>query len=384
MHKLSLKAISLLSTFTTAISLAENNNIVYDDSLISYAPMIEVVPQGAVGIFKRGGFLEGIYDPGIYFHLPVVTTLLSVNTRPQVDVLTNIECGTKDGLRITFPKVTIYNMLSRDNAWSIISRFGESYDEYLVVHPAIQAINELCAEMTVQDLYIDQYTTINERLTTQLRTFQEEQNSSLKITQVTVSKPTLPKNIQNNYQQIVSEQTRIIAVQEEHKRQIREEETQQARKRIEEENKKIISLMEYEKKISEAKKQAELSKIEVDKESYRNRTQADSEAYSRNMTTQAESEAVRLKGMAEAGALLAAGQAEAEVKQRLAEINERLLSENYVRIKIADAFRDSQHVKIIILGNKIPESIVPFIDLNTVKSMLQDSGDNDAGIGSRG
>ena len=262
MSKLSLKlAMTLLGVSFTTMSFSENNNIVYDNSWISYFPLVEVVPQGAVGIFKRGGFLKGTYNPGYYFHLPIVTTLLSVNTRPQLDILTQIECGTMDGLKIAFPKVTIYNMLGKENAWDIISRFGENYDQYLVVHPAIQAINELCSEMTAQDLYIDQYTTINEKLTTQLRAFQEEQSSSLQITQVIVSKPVLPENIQKNYQKIVSEQTRIIAVQEEHKRQIKEEETEQQRKRMAEDNKKIISLMEYDKKISEAEKRQNSARL---------------------------------------------------------------------------------------------------------------------------
>ena len=376
MGRLPLKQAGLfLCLFTATVSLAENNNIVHDYSWISYAPMIKVVPQGAVGIFKRGGFLEGTYEPNIYFHFPMVTTLLAVNTRPQVDVLTNIECGTSDGLRINFPKVTIYNMLSKESAWDIISRFGEAYDEYLVVHPAIQAINELCAEMTAQNLYIDQYTTINEKLTVQLKAFQEEQNSNLQITQVTVSKPALPNDIQRNYQQIVSEKTRIIAVQEEHKRQIKEEEAKQERKRVEEENRKVISLLEYDKKISEAEKNAELSKIEVDKESYKRMTQADAEAYARNLTSLAESDAVRLKGEAEATSILAKGKAEAEVKQELGKVNEILLSDNYVRLKYAEAFKESNHMKIIFMGDKIPESIMPLIDFKTVKNLLQDADD---------
>ena len=73
----------------------------------------------------------------------------------------------------------------------------------------------------------------------------------------------------------------------------------------------------------------------------------------------------------EAETILALGKAEAEVKVELGKANERLLSDNYVRIKYAEAFKDSQHLKIIFMGDKIPESIIPLIDFNTVKNMLQ-------------
>ena len=365
----------LLYSSIAAIASAEDHNIVHDNSWISWLPMTEVVPQGAVGIFKRGAFLNGTYDPGVYHHAPIVTTLLSVNTRPQVDYLTNIECGTRDGLKIEFPKISIYNMLGKANAWDIISRFGEAYDSYLVVQPAIQAINELCSKMTAQQLYIDNYDTLNEELTTQLRYFQEGQGSSLQITQVTVSKPNLPRDIHDNYQKIVSEQTKTIAVMEEHKRRKKEEETTQERKRLEEENKKILSLMEYDKKTAEAIKQAELSKIEVDKERYKKQTLADAEAYARNMTSWAEAEAKRRKGQAESEVVLALGKADAIVKAELAKANEPLLTDNFVRIKYAEAFRDSQHLKIII-GDSIPKAIMPLIDFKTVQSMImQADGD---------
>ncbi len=159
------------------------------------------IPEGAVGILYLGGFYKKTYKPGVHiiWGWPFIQGIL-VNVRPQIDIIENIPCGTKDGLTITFPRVAVYNQLREKDVMNIVSNFGENYDHYLITEPTIQAITELCTTMTAQEVYIDNFPTINDYLYHHLIEEQEKSESNLRINKVVVSKPELPENIRRNYE----------------------------------------------------------------------------------------------------------------------------------------------------------------------------------------
>lgn len=64
--------------------------------------------QGHVGVYWRGGrLLQSITDPGLHFRVPFLDTYAAIQVTLQTDKVTDIPCGTKGGVTITFAKVEV-------------------------------------------------------------------------------------------------------------------------------------------------------------------------------------------------------------------------------------------------------------------------------------
>lgn len=70
------------------------------------------IPTGFVGVkytFKEA--IEPLLAPGgPHFYNPFTTSIVLIETRPQTDVVTNIMCGTNDGVKIVINKGTSFDI----------------------------------------------------------------------------------------------------------------------------------------------------------------------------------------------------------------------------------------------------------------------------------
>lgn len=332
-------------------------SIVYADNvetgIYKYIPLIYAVPEGSVGVFYVGAFYDETYPPGIY---PLITWPLTrgmlINTRPQIDIIENVSCGTIDGLTIQFPRIAVYNQLHDKYVLDIIKRFGEGYDHFLITEPTIQAVIELCTTMTAQELYIDKFPTLDETLTKHLTEQQKKSESNLEINRVVISKPILPREIQINYETIVVEKSKLTAVTEAQRRILKESETEQKKKSKDAETLKILSRIENEKRIAEESANSEIEKIKVAIKVHKSEKDAETEAY-----------AIKQKGEATAYVLRINGEAKANSTLLEARANLELLTPLYIQKVQAEAFWKNNNSRIIYFGEQIPRSVFPsFID----------------------
>ncbi|WP_422472321.1 SPFH domain-containing protein [Endozoicomonas sp. ALB032] len=326
--------------------------------LYSWMPFTYTVPEGSVGIFFRGGFYKEVYEPGIHrlFTWPV-TKGMRINVRPQIDIIEDIACGTMDGLTIHFPRIAVYNQLHKEEVLNIVSNFGEDYDHYLITEPTIQAVTELCTTMTAQEIYIDKFPTINDFLLQHLVEEQAKSNSKLKINKVVVSKPVLPGNIRKNYEVIVEEKSKLVAVSQIQARKLKEAETEQLGRSKKAQTDKMVAEIENEKKLAEEKNKMELEKIRVAVRIHQLREDAEAEAL-----------ILRQKGEAEAYVIQVSGEARANATLQEAIANERLITPLYVDLKQAEAFWRNNNSKLIYFGENIPKTVYPgFIDSEEVR-----------------
>ncbi len=107
--------------------------------------------------------------------------------------------------------------------------------------------------MTAQEVYIDNFPTINDYLYHHLIEEQEKSESNLRINKVVVSKPELPENIRRNYEVIVEEKSRLAAASQQQLRRLKEAETEQLERKRRAELEKLIADIENEKKLAEEK-----------------------------------------------------------------------------------------------------------------------------------
>ncbi len=233
--------------FTIAVSCHCGNAVIWD-----------TVPEGHVGIYYRlgGKLMEHTSEPGFYLKAPwPVTAASEIQITPQTDVLHNVECGAKDGTQLYFKQVEVGNHLKKDSVYSTVKRFTENYDTYLIKDKVRHQINVICSSLNSQEIYIEKFDTLDDELKEFLQKENDKENSGVIVDFVRLSKPTLPKTLQDNYDKIANEKTaREVAIQ--------------TQKRLEQEQKNKIMVAEKEAErdriIAENKNQMALDKKKAD------------------------------------------------------------------------------------------------------------------------
>ena len=73
------------------------------------------IPEGAVGVYYRGGaILPQTTEPGYHVMMPFVTRMQPMQVNIQSDLVRDIPCGTQGGTVIHFEKIEVVNRLRCD------------------------------------------------------------------------------------------------------------------------------------------------------------------------------------------------------------------------------------------------------------------------------
>jgi regulator of protease activity HflC (stomatin/prohibitin superfamily) len=94
-------------------------------------------------------------------------------------------------------------------------------------------MNQFCSAHTLQEVYIDKFDTVDDRLREALQQDCIQYNTGIKIIAVRVTKPTVPIAIQHNYEKIEEEKTKMMIASEHQKVVEIEAETEKRRAKIE-------------------------------------------------------------------------------------------------------------------------------------------------------
>ncbi|KAH9602629.1 hypothetical protein KSS87_005114 [Heliosperma pusillum] len=227
--------------------------------------ILHQVPEGHVGVYWRGGaLLKTITDPGFHWKLPLVTHYEPIQVTLQTDQVRDIPCGTKGGVMINFNRVEVVNRLRKDFVHDTLLNYGVHYDKTWIYDKIHHEINQFCSSHSLQQVYIDLFDQIDERMKDALQGDCTRYAPGIEIISVRVTKPNIPESIRQNYEQMEEERTKALIAMEKQKVAEKEAETQ----------KKIA--------ISEAEKNAYVSKIIMEqklteKESSRRQQQIDNE-----------------------------------------------------------------------------------------------------------
>lgn len=236
------------------------------------------VNEGNVGIYYRLGKLQtDISDSGTHLRLPwPVTSTSSVQITPQTDSIYNVKCGAGDGTQLQFEQVDIGNYLKKDYIYRTIKRFGENYDDYLVKDKVRAQINVICSGLTSQEIYIDKYDTLDDMLLKYLQEYNDNEPESGVVVQfVRMSKPTLPKQLQDNYDKIANEKTALKVAEEEARRLEQEHKNKLMVAEAEAERRRVVAEKENIIKIEKKKSEEHQASIENRIHKERERTRAD-------------------------------------------------------------------------------------------------------------
>jgi len=182
-----------------------------------------MIETGFVGVkytFKT--ITEPHLTTELNFYNPLTTKIELVEVRPQTDLVKNVDCVTNEGLRLTFSQIDIGNILAVDSVLSTVSRFGTSYDTYLVTDLVRHQINVICSKKAAHEIAISEFDQLDDLLLTFIQSENDRQKSGLIINFVRLTKPKLPESIEKNYLALAEEKT-LKKVLEEKRERIRTE-----------------------------------------------------------------------------------------------------------------------------------------------------------------
>ncbi|KAF9624193.1 hypothetical protein IFM89_008131 [Coptis chinensis] len=253
--------------------------------------ILHQVPEGHVGVYWRGGaLLNTITEPGFHTKLPFITQFEPIQVTLQTDQVKDIPCGTKGGVMISFEKIEVVNRLKKNYVYETLLNYGVEYDKTWIYDKIHHEINQFCSAQSLQQVYIDLFDQIDEKMKEALQGDCTRYAPGIEIISVRVTKPTIPSSIRRNFEQMEEERTKALIAVERQKVAEKEAETQ----------KKIA--------LAEAEKHAQVSKILMEqklmeKDSSRRQQEIENQMYTDRQKSLADADFYRVLKEAEANKL---------------------------------------------------------------------------------
>ena len=181
------------------------------------------IETGFVGVeYVWNKISNNTLEPGLHFYNPITSKIAIVEIRPQKDSVSNVECGTNDGLKLIFETIEVGNILDSQYVINTVSRFGLYYDKHLVTDLVRHQINVICSKKSAHQIAIEEFDSLDDLMKEFIQSENDRQSSGLIINFVRLTKPKLPHTIEQNYLALAEERT-MKKVLEEKKERIRTE-----------------------------------------------------------------------------------------------------------------------------------------------------------------
>lgn len=242
--------------------------------------ILHQIPEGHVGVYWRGGaLLKGFSEPGFHMMVPFITTYEPIQVTLQTDQVTNIPCGTKGGVMIYFEKVEVVNRLRKDLVHRTIMEYGVHYDKTWIYDKIHHEINQFCSAHTLQEVYIDHFDQIDEKMKEAIQSDISRYAPGIEIIGVRVTKPKIPPSIARNYELMEEERTKVLIAVERQRVVEKEAETEKKRAVTEAEKAAHVSRIRMQQQYQEQESKQQQEAIENDIYLARERALADAEHY---------------------------------------------------------------------------------------------------------
>jgi len=295
------------------------------------------VEEGHLGFYWIGGALqERTTAPGFHYLIPFITRFANVQITVQTDTVRNIPCGTSGGSVIYFDKIEVVNRLRPEKAHSTIKNYGIEYDKIWVFDKIHHEINQFCSSHTLQEVYIDQFESLDEAVALALQGICDKWDTGIEIVAIRITKPRIPESVKKNYEAVETAKTRFLVELEREKVARKEEEISRMRANIQ-----ALSAADL-ARIS-AEQAANVSKINVEMQI------AQKSAEQKKESIQNEIYLDHQRSLADA---------EHYIISRQAEANQLKYTEEFLRFTLYTSLANNTK---IFFGEKIPSMFLDFI-----------------------
>lgn len=267
-------------------------------------------PQpGCVGVYYHNKALVPMVQRAGGWNIRNVITydfVDDISIQPQSDHIHNVECGSKDGITLTFPKIVVYNTLVDDDQCilKVISGFHipfvRDYDQLLVFSIIQSEVLQFCKDYSFDEIYITKFNELDELLMSKLKQNLVDHGvqNCLKITDVRLTRPTVSPELVKRFEEIEMEKKKKVMKEQEKITQQLENEiaeqkavgiknTEKAEQKVELE--KLKEKVDSDKLIQEINNEIQLQKDKsiADSIEYAKTSESNSEKYRREKEIEA-------------------------------------------------------------------------------------------------
>ncbi|CAO4374167.1 unnamed protein product [Caenorhabditis nigoni] len=248
--------------------------------IIIFSQALHKIDEGHVGVYYRGGaLLKSVSGPGYHLHVPLLTTVKSVQVTLQTDEATNVPCGTSGGVMIYFDRIEVVNILSQDSVYAIVKNYTVEYDRPLIFNKVHHEVNQFCSSHTLQEVYIDLFDKIDEEIKNALQSDLLKMAPGLFVQAVRVTKPKIPEAIRLNYEMMEAEKTKLLVAHQTQKVVEKLAETERKKAVIEAEKIAQVALIHQKQMITEKETQKLLNQLEAESNLATEKSKANAEFY---------------------------------------------------------------------------------------------------------
>eukprot|EP01113_Clastostelium_recurvatum_P046216 TRINITY_DN805_c0_g1_i1.p1 TRINITY_DN805_c0_g1~~TRINITY_DN805_c0_g1_i1.p1 ORF type:complete len:337 (-),score=94.08 TRINITY_DN805_c0_g1_i1:93-1103(-) len=254
---------------------------------------IHQVDEGHVGVYWRGGALTTrISEPGYHLKVPYLDTMENVQITLQTDKVTDIPCGTSGGVLIMIEKVEVVNRLKKEYVYETIKNYTTNYDKVWIFDKIHHEINQFCSRHTLQEVYIDLFHTVDDRLVQALQADADKWAPGIEIIAIRITKPRIPGTIAANYEKMEAEKTKLMISTATQKVVEKEAETDRIRATIEATKVAEVARIQAEQRIMEMEAVQRQRKVEDETHLTHEKALADAAYY--RVAKEAESNKLKL------------------------------------------------------------------------------------------
>jgi len=214
-----------------------------------------------------------------------------------------------------------------------IKNYTINYDKIWIFDKIHHEINQFCSKHTLQEVYIEQFHTVDDRLQQALQESCDRWAPGIEIIAIRITKPKIPDLILKNYELMEAEKTKLLVSTQSQRVSQKEAETDKMKATIEAEKLAEVSKIKMEQQIMEKESELTMKKLEDEALLFHEKTMTDSQFYK---------------------------------IQKSAETNHVLLTPEFLRLEM---IRSIANTTKIYFGPSIQSMFLEFLDLLTDKRL---------------
>lgn len=158
----------------------------------SYIPFLYKVPEGSVGVFRnRNQFYDDVYPAGVYPVWPSDEGFV-ISIMPEKVAVPDISCITAEGVKITFPRITVHYQVHEQDVLALVKGYGLDFVKPVIKDPVKQGVTHLCGAMAAEAVYGEEFAMLKEYLGDYLAGEQKDKNSGISISDLDIDFPRVP------------------------------------------------------------------------------------------------------------------------------------------------------------------------------------------------
>ena len=172
------------STHTNSTRMYMTGGVVFLALITAYFTLgsfLFIVPARHAGVCKRWGHVfNQTWRPGLYLKHPF-SSCDYLRIDEQVDSVFNLQCDTNDAATLIWPRVDVHNRLPFEYVLPVYKQYGKDYDIILINKLISKIMIKICANTTVEKLYLLDFNDVDDKLTNELQLYNNKKKSGLEI-----------------------------------------------------------------------------------------------------------------------------------------------------------------------------------------------------------